>query len=152
MSRAAQASQGNAFRIPLVCLLLATMLAACGPHRPRLRLHGGPDDTDLAEILQQIVDDPSVARSYAPDLEWTRDGRKERIDDPNRELQPFRSLIKLAVAPPRDANPTQLRCHASELRCLCDHDSVRTAFHFDWRGQEPKRYLVLARMESTPRK
>jgi hypothetical protein len=152
MSRAAQASKGNAFHVPLAWLLLAGILAGCGHHRPRIRLHGGPDDTDLAEILEQIVDEPERARSYAPDLEWSRDGRKDRIDDPNRELQPFRSFIKLAVAPPRDANPTQLRCHVSELHCLCDHDSLRTAFHFEWRGQEPKRYLVLDRMESTPRK
>lgn len=132
-------------------LLLAAFVSACGHHRPRIRLHGGPDDTDLAEILEQIVDEPKLAKSYAPDLTWTRDGRKDRIDDPNRDLQSFRSPIKLAVRPPRDANPGDLACNVDQLRCLCVHESLRTVFHFEWRGQEPKRYLVLARMESTPR-
>jgi hypothetical protein len=151
MVRVPRSRYGNTLRFLLASLLLASLLAACGYHRPRIRLHGGPDDADLAEMLEQIVDDPSLARSYAPDLEWARDGRKDRIDDPNRELQPFRSAIKLAVMPPRDATPGQLRCNVGQLRCLCDHDSLRTAFHFEWRGPEAKRYLVLDRMESTPR-
>lgn len=135
----------------LLFLLFVSVGLGCGHHRPRLRLHGGPDDTDLAELLEQIVDEPKLAKSYAPDLEWTRSGRKDRVDDPHRELQPFRTAIKLAVMPPRDATPRDLRCDALRLRCLHDEKGVRTAFFFEWRGEEPKRYLVLDRMESTNR-
>jgi hypothetical protein len=139
---------------PTRALLLATLCAfgalACGAGRPRLRLHGWPDDVDLVEILEVMVDDPTMAVRYAPALQWTKGGQTTHVEDPSQALQSFRALIKEAASPPRDATPRALRCDAALLRCLAETKTERTTFSFT-RGAKEARYLLLQRMETQPR-
>jgi hypothetical protein len=141
------------FRTFAVAVTLLSTFAAegCAGGRPRIRLHGWPDDVDLAEILETIVDHPKDAKSHAPALVWTKNGKTTAVDDPAGALHSFRPHIKDALVPPRDATRRPLRCDVTRYRCIDDHGDERTTFWFALKGAEGGRYIVLERMETSPR-
>jgi hypothetical protein len=134
----------------LLLVSCVPLFGACGGARPRIRLHGWPDDVDLAESLEKMVDDSAWAKSHAPDLTLTRDGALTKVDDPGKALQPYRAHIKEALQPARDATPHKFRCDIARYRCLDDDGDVRTTFWLALKGPEGQRYIALERMEIAP--